>query len=207
MQGSEDSWAAAMKEAESPADRDPALWAKRFAESEGDEQRAKAACMRAKVAGSTPPSAAAALALVGLGSARAGDRHRGPHANPPNLSPLPLVSHMRMRLDMARRSGLRSTRHAAHQAPCQQRNGLGNRLLQPLQATPQKHKRTRQPALHHNRRIGPIAHPILGLQMLFSLRRPTHQCCQVVRQHLGRHIHQQRLLRQPRDTLELEAVL
>lgn len=60
MQGSEDSWAAAMKEAESPADRDLALWAKCFAESEGDEQRAKAAYMRAKVAGSTPPSAAAA---------------------------------------------------------------------------------------------------------------------------------------------------
>lgn len=50
-----------MKEAESPADRDPALWAKCFAESEGDEQRAKAAYMRAKVAGSTPPSAAAAV--------------------------------------------------------------------------------------------------------------------------------------------------
>ncbi|KRC22660.1 hypothetical protein [Acidovorax sp. Root219] len=60
MQGSEDSWAAAMKEAESPEDRDPALWAKCFAESEGDEQRAKAAYMRAKVAGGTPPSATAA---------------------------------------------------------------------------------------------------------------------------------------------------
>ena len=61
MQGSEDNWAAAMKEAESPADRDPALWAKCFAENDGDEQRAKAAYMRAKVAGSTPPSAAAAV--------------------------------------------------------------------------------------------------------------------------------------------------
>ena len=60
MQGSEDSWAAAMKEAESPADRDPALWAKCFAETEGDEQRAKAVYMRAKVAGGTPPSATAA---------------------------------------------------------------------------------------------------------------------------------------------------
>ncbi len=62
MQGSEDSWAAAMKEAESPADRDPALWAKCFAENEGDEQRAKAAYMRAKVAASPPPAAPPAVA-------------------------------------------------------------------------------------------------------------------------------------------------
>lgn len=57
MQGSQDNWAAAMKEAESPADRDPALWAKCFAENEGDEQRAKAAYIRAKVAVGAPPPA------------------------------------------------------------------------------------------------------------------------------------------------------
>lgn len=57
MQGSQDHWAAAMKEAESPADRDPALWARCFAENDGDEQRAKAAYIRAKVAASAPPVA------------------------------------------------------------------------------------------------------------------------------------------------------
>lgn len=57
MQGSQDHWAAAMKEAASPADRDPALWARCFAENDGDEQRAKAAYIRAKVASSAPPVA------------------------------------------------------------------------------------------------------------------------------------------------------
>lgn len=58
MQGSQDPWAAALEEAESPADRDPALWARCFAENEGDEARAKAAYVRARVAASAPPPAA-----------------------------------------------------------------------------------------------------------------------------------------------------
>lgn len=58
MQGSQDDWANAMKEVESAADRDPQLWARCFAENDGDEQRAKAAYIRARVATGAPARAA-----------------------------------------------------------------------------------------------------------------------------------------------------
>lgn len=58
--GNNDAWADALDEAESPERRDKGLWAKCFAESGGDESKAKAAYVSAKVAGRTAQPAAAA---------------------------------------------------------------------------------------------------------------------------------------------------
>lgn len=49
-----DAWADALREAEAPELRDPGLWARCFAEAEGDEQRARAAYVKAKVSASQP---------------------------------------------------------------------------------------------------------------------------------------------------------
>lgn len=58
--GSNDAWAAALEEAESPDRRDKGLWARCFAESGGDDAKAKVAYVTAKVAPSRsePPSKA-----------------------------------------------------------------------------------------------------------------------------------------------------
>lgn len=47
----QDVWAKALKEAESPELRDPNLWARSFAEADGDDAKARAAYVKAKVAG------------------------------------------------------------------------------------------------------------------------------------------------------------
>lgn len=52
---SNDDWAAALAEAENPAVRDAGLWAKCFAEADGDEAKAMAAYVRAKVAPAPAP--------------------------------------------------------------------------------------------------------------------------------------------------------
>lgn len=47
--GAQDIWADALKESESPETRDAGLWAKCFAEADGDENKAKAAYIRSRV--------------------------------------------------------------------------------------------------------------------------------------------------------------
>lgn len=51
-----DQWAKALEEAESPELRDKGLWARCFAEQGGDEAKAKAAYVSAKVAASAAPA-------------------------------------------------------------------------------------------------------------------------------------------------------
>lgn len=58
--GAQNIWADALKESESPEARDAGLWAKCFAEADGDEAKAKAAYIKAKVAVANPPAAAPA---------------------------------------------------------------------------------------------------------------------------------------------------
>ena len=54
--GAQDIWADALKEAESPETRNAGLWAKCFAEADGDEAKARAAYIKAKVAAVNPPA-------------------------------------------------------------------------------------------------------------------------------------------------------
>lgn len=68
--GSNDIWAKALTEAESPDLRDAGLWARCFAESNGDEAKAKAAYVKAKVDAANPvtkmgycPSCASLVAM------------------------------------------------------------------------------------------------------------------------------------------------
>lgn len=58
--GTQDIWANALKESESTETRDPGLWAKCFAEADGDDAKARAAYIKAKVAIANPPAAAPA---------------------------------------------------------------------------------------------------------------------------------------------------
>ena len=51
-------WAAALAEAENPESRDAGLWARCFAEADGDEGKAKAAYVKAKVGSAASPVAA-----------------------------------------------------------------------------------------------------------------------------------------------------
>lgn len=61
-----DQWAKALDEAESPALRDKGLWARCFAESGGDESKARAAYVSAKVAGSAVPSVQSSVVRDGF---------------------------------------------------------------------------------------------------------------------------------------------
>lgn len=56
-------WADALKESEDPASRDGNLWAQCFAEADGDESKAKAAYIKAKV-GAKPAAPSAAPAFT-----------------------------------------------------------------------------------------------------------------------------------------------
>ncbi len=53
---SNDAWADALTEAESPERRDPGLWARSFAEQNGDDVKAKAAYVRYRVGAAAVPS-------------------------------------------------------------------------------------------------------------------------------------------------------
>ncbi len=61
-----DQWAKALDEAESPERRDKGLWARCFAESGGDEPKAKAAYVSAKVASGQGPSVQPSLVRDGF---------------------------------------------------------------------------------------------------------------------------------------------
>lgn len=61
---SNEAWARALEEAESPEARDKGLWAKCFVEAGGDEGRAKAAYVTAKVGGKVVPAPAAVPDIV-----------------------------------------------------------------------------------------------------------------------------------------------
>lgn len=64
----ETTWADALKESEDPASRDGNLWAQCFAEADGDESKAKAAYIKAKV-GVKPAAPSAAPAFTPAPSA------------------------------------------------------------------------------------------------------------------------------------------
>ncbi len=53
---SNDAWADALAEVESPERRDPGLWARSFAEQNGDDLKAKAAYVRYRVGAPSVPS-------------------------------------------------------------------------------------------------------------------------------------------------------
>lgn len=61
---SNDSWAKAMSEVDS-SDRDPGLWARCFAENEGDEAKSRAAYIRARVAAEVAAEDAAGGPKIG----------------------------------------------------------------------------------------------------------------------------------------------
>ena len=63
--GSNDIWAKALTEAESPDLRNPGLWAKCFAEADGDEGKAKAAYVKLRVAEEAPSAPASSAKLPG----------------------------------------------------------------------------------------------------------------------------------------------
>ena len=123
--------------------------------------------------------------------------------NPPNLS-RPLVRLRRMRLGMSGVSGSAAPRDVPGPAAREREHPVMNALSDP--AGHQQHRS--DAAREQLARRCPVD---LSSHALGRVRghghRPIEQSRQIVRQHLGGHIHQQSMLTQPADTLQPQPVL
>ena len=108
-----------------------------------------------------------------------------------------------MRFHMVFWTRLISIRHEPVRIATEQRERI---FQQGCDAT-QSQRHTRQQALQAWCRVSAVTGACSGRKISVLRRALTHQRGQIIGQHLGVHVYQQRMLRQARNTLQLAAML